>query len=78
METIYLLRQVDDFAIACDSFETATYYWNKMDEHLKEPLKREKGLMNRHNGIDIEQTAHGIKMHCKTYLPRIIKQNLST
>ena len=34
-ETIYLLCQVDDFAIACDSFETATYYWNKMDEPLK-------------------------------------------
>ena len=72
IETIYLLRQVDDFAIACDSLETATYYWNKMNEHLKEPLKREKDLMTRHNGMDIEQTTHGIKMHCKTYLQRII------
>ena len=72
-ETIYLLRQVDDFAIACDDKSTATYYWDKLDEHLKEPLKRESGLMRRHNGIDIEQTAHGIKMHCQTYLQRILK-----
>ena len=28
--------------------------------------------MTRHNGIDIEQTTHGIKTHCKTYLQRII------
>ena len=72
-ETVYLLRQVDDFAIACDTNETAMFYWDKMDEHLKEPLKRETGLITRHNGIDIEQTEHGIKMHCRTYLERIIK-----
>ena len=72
-ETIYMLRQVDDFAIACDDESTAVYYWDQLDEYLKEPLKREKGLLTRHNGIDIEQTRHGIKTHCKTYLQKIIK-----
>ena len=72
-ETIYLLRQVDDFAIACDNKDTATFYWNEMDKYLKEPLKRETGLLTRHNGIDIVQSSHGIKMHCATYLQRILK-----
>ena len=71
-ETIYLLRQVDDFAIACDDKATATKYWDELDTHLKEPLKRESGLISRHNGIDIIQSDHGIKMHCETYLKKIL------
>ena len=72
-ETIYLLRQVDDFAIACDHKSTATECWNEMDTHLKEPLKRESGLISRHNGIDIVQSKDSIKMHCKTYLNKIMQ-----
>ena len=71
-ETVYMLRQVDDFAIACDEQATATYYWDQMDKYLKEPLKREKGLLKRHNGIDIDQNSLGIKIHCCTYLRKII------
>ena len=67
-----MLRQVDDFAIACDNIETATHYWNKMDRHLKEPLKREKGLLTRHNGIDILQTEDFVKVYCETYLNKIL------
>ena len=39
-ETVYFLRQVDDFAIACDDHETATSAWNDLDNHLKAALKR--------------------------------------
>ena len=59
-----MLRQVDDFAIACDKQSTANYYWDCMDKNLKKPLKREKGLMARHNGIEIEQTQIAITLHC--------------
>ena len=72
-ETIYMLQQVDDFAIACDSQSTAEYYWDQLDKYLKEPLKREKGLITRHNGIDIQQSQHGIKIFCETYLNKIMK-----
>ena len=72
-ETIYLLRQVDDFAIACDDKATATRCWDEMDKYLKEPLKRESGLITRHNGIDILQSTHGIKMYCQTYLKKILQ-----
>ena len=68
-----MLRQVDDFAIACDEPHTATHYWDQMDQFLKEPLKREKGLLKRHNGIDVEQTEQGIKIHCNTYLNKILQ-----
>ena len=71
-ETIYMLRQVDDFAIACDDQSTAMFYWDQIDKHLKEPLKRETGLIKRHNGIDIDQNEHGIKMYCQTYLEKIL------
>ena len=72
-ETIYLLRQVDDFAVACDDKATATKCWDEMDTYLKEPLKRESGLISRHNGIDILQSKHGIKMSCQTYLTKILQ-----
>ena len=72
-ETIYLLRQVDDFVIACDDKRTATDCWNEMDTYLKEPLKRESGLIKRHNGIDIVQSKDSIKMHCGTYLTKILQ-----
>ena len=67
-----MLRQVDDFAIACDNKSTANYYWDQLDKYLKESLKREKGLLKRHNGIDIDQTKDGIKIHCQTYLGKIL------
>ena len=74
-EDIYLLRQVDDFAIACSNEQIAEHFWTKIDSHLKAKLKRE-GLLTRHNGIDIVQTRHNIKIHCKTYLTKIIKNKL--
>ena len=67
---IYLLRQVDDFAIACDDENTAEKFWKLIDGKLNAPLKRE-GLLQRHNGIDIDQTASHIKIHCNTYISKI-------
>ena len=71
-EDIYLLRQVDDFAIACSNAQVAEHFWNLIDSHLKAKLKRE-GLLKRHNGIDIEQTKYTLKIHCQTYLNKILK-----
>ena len=44
-DIIYLLRQVDDFAIACDDATTANKIWDYMDTFLSEPLKREVGFV---------------------------------
>ena len=73
-EIIYILC-LDDFAIVCNDESTANFYWDQLDKYLKEPLKREKGLLKRHNGIDIDQTQDGIKIHCQTYLRKILATN---
>ena len=39
---------------------------------MKAALKRENGLITRHNGIDIEQSSDGIKVYCRTYLEKIL------
>ena len=71
-EEIYLLRQVDDFAIACTNQCTADRLWDEIDSKLNADLKRE-GLLERHNGVDIEQTSHYIRINCKTYLSKILQ-----
>ena len=43
-----------------------------MDTHLKGLSRRESDLIRRHNGIDIVQSEHEIKMHCQTYLKKIL------
>ena len=71
-EEIFLLRQVDDFAIGCDSSETAEQIWKLIDAEMSAPLKRE-GLLCRFNGIDIHQTQDYIQVHCNTYISKILK-----
>ena len=71
-EEIYLLRQVDDFAVACDTPETADKIWDLIDSKLSENLKRE-GILSRHNGIDIIQSQDYIKITCETYIDKICK-----
>ena len=38
-EEIFLLRQVDDFALGCDSEETAEKVWKLIDAKMSAPLK---------------------------------------
>ena len=66
------MRQVDDFAFACDDVATSVLFWDELDTYLKAPLKREEGRITRHNGIDIQQSQHGIKIYANTYLQKII------
>ena len=70
-EEIFLLRQVDDFAVGCDDISTANYLWDELDKHLREPLKRETGCITRHNGINVLQTKHFIRIHCADYIDKI-------
>ena len=72
-EGIFLLRQVDDFALGCDSEAIAEAIWKLIDKEMPAPLKRE-GLISRFNGIDIKQTRDYIKVHCETYISKILQQ----
>ena len=71
-EEIFLLRQVDDFALGCDSEATAEKVWQLIDSKMSAPLKRE-GLIHRFNGIDVNQTRDFITIHCATYINKILK-----
>ena len=54
-EEIFLLRQVNDFALGYDSEETVEKVWKLIDAKMTASLKRE-GILHRFNGIDISHT----------------------
>jgi hypothetical protein len=64
------MRQVDDFAIATDSNETANALINDINKHLRLPIHI-LGEVTRYNGMDIEQTKHYVKIHCKRYINKL-------
>ena len=73
-EKVYLLRQVDDFAVACKHASTAEKIWSLIDEKLKCNLKRE-GIIKRFNGIDVTQTANYNKLSVTTYIEKLIRNH---
>lgn len=68
-------RQVDDFAIACQTEETAHHFFDILDDELTMPMKR-LGLIKLFNGIDVLQTKYYIKISCQTYLEKIAEKHL--
>ena len=71
-EKILLLRQVDDFALACDSEETANRIWDLIKNKLVADLDWQ-GLIQRFNGIDVQQHQDYIHINCKTYIDKITR-----
>ena len=77
-ERIFMLRQVDDFAMACDNEETAKVIYNIIGASLRLP-KEDKdpfaylGLIEDYNGIfDIHQARNHIKVSCLNYIDWIM------
>jgi hypothetical protein len=68
------LRQVDDFAIATEVESTATYIIENVNRHLKLPIHI-MGIITWHNGIDVEQTKHYVKIHCGKYTRKMAKSH---
>jgi hypothetical protein len=73
-KTVLFLRQVDDFAIACNNKQLAKTVIedinNKMTIDVK-PL----GMITRFNGIDIDQRREYVKIHNTTYIDQIINKH---
>ena len=61
---VLFLRQVDDFAIACEDKQTAEKVVQAIDSKMTIQIKN-LGLPTRLNGIDIVQTKQYIKLHNK-------------
>ena len=69
---ILFLRQVDDFAIACDNEQIAKDMIAEINSKMSVNIKY-LGLLDRFNGVDIAQTRQYIKIHNQTYLKKILK-----
>ena len=64
---IFLLRQVDDFAVAAPAEAIANKLFSLIQEKLQQPLKLLHAL-TMFNGLDIDQSLKIIKLSYRTYL----------
>ena len=79
--TIYLLRQVDDFVLACRYESTSINLYNQIGLALQRPVEKDKnfipftklGLVNDFNGIDIHQCKDYIEISSESYIDRLLK-----
>ena len=71
---LYFLRQVDDFAVACESESIAKQIVNAIDNKMALSIKY-LGLLTRFNGVDIDQTQRTIKIHSATYIKKILREH---
>ena len=70
-KAVLFLRQVDDFAVACEDIETANRLIDKISEKLSAPMKK-LGLIELYNGVNVTQTTDYVKIHSTTYLNKIL------
>ena len=77
-EKIYMIRQVDDFSIACDEESTAKEIYKTIGSKLRLPKENKDpfaylGLITDFNGIDVTQCRTHIKLSCTNYIDRIMR-----
>lgn len=77
-ERVFLLRQVDNFALACPREDLAIDIYTKLGKCLKFPNESEVpfkylGLLDDFNGIDIGQYANSTVLSCTKYIERVCK-----
>ena len=68
-ETVYVCRQVDDFAIASDTMAVAEYIVSEIDKRVS---TTSKGIGTKYNGVDILQTRDYIKLYCESYINKVL------
>jgi len=68
-EVVFICRQVDDFAIASDTAAVANHIISTIDKHVS---TTNKGLGTKYNGLDVLQTCDYIKLHCESYIDKIL------
>lgn len=66
-------RQVDDFALETPNPAIATKVFLRIGELLKLPGESyvpflEEGIVEKFNGVDVQQTRHYTKISCESYL----------
>ena len=71
---ILFLRQVDDFAVACEDKETALRVIKEINDKMTIEVKQ-LGQITRFNGIDILQTRDYVKLSNQTYINKIVSKH---
>jgi hypothetical protein len=64
------MHQVDNFAIATETENTALDIIREINKHLRLPLHI-LGTITRYNGMDIDQTRRYVKIHCARYINKL-------
>ena len=77
---VLLLRQVDDFAMACPHEALAEQIFQQIGEALRLPSEQDIplkyfGLLKDYNGIDVTQTSTTCELSCETYIKRVLKSH---
>ena len=68
---VYLLRQVDDFAVASTDISICNKVISMISAKLSVPMHN-LGILKRFNGIDIHQTQEYIKLSNETYISKVL------
>ena len=69
-----ILRQVDDFLVANKDAEECDKLGDLIQSKMTFPLNT-LGLIRKFNGVDIEQTRNYNKVHCATYINKIVSHH---
>ena len=71
---ILFLRQVDDFTVASTNVDICHDIINHISEHLTEKMKI-LGVVDRYNGVQVDQTTDYIKIHNTDYITKILQRH---
>ena len=71
---VLFLRQVDDFAIACQDTDLANQVIKDINSKMSIEVKH-LGQVERFNGVDIDQRREYVKIHNTTYIDKLIQQH---
>ncbi|KAG7354611.1 reverse transcriptase RNA-dependent DNA polymerase [Nitzschia inconspicua] len=79
-EPILLLRQVDDFALACHRESTAKAVYDFIGKALQQPNEAQPpftylGLLSDCNGVDVHQTADYIELTSAGYIDGLLRSH---
>lgn len=66
-----MCRQVDDFAIGCKDAAAVSSLINSVCTQDKVDLRHE-GSLDSFNGVDVDQTREYVKVHCETYIDKML------
>ena len=69
-----ILRQVDDFLVANKDDAECNRIGELIQSKMTFPLNT-LGLVRKFNGVDVEQTRNYNKVHCATYINKIVKHH---